>query len=144
MIYLSKNNPPIFANDQTLSVARENTRLILDIIKNPEADLDIAVDLKGIIYLAPYTDPDNITYDTIDGISSGFNINRAVRCLTFDYGSSFATTSEQTTNMKIKNFQIEASEKAFLFETIDEDTRVEVTELYNSVVSVCWFGAVAA
>lgn len=143
MIYLSKLEPfPVEANDSTQSVAEENTRKILAIINDPEADLDIAVDLKGVIYLAPYTDPDNVTHTVIDGISSGFNINRAVRCLTFDYGSSFATRPGSDT-MSIKNFQIEASEKAFLFETINEDTRLEVTELYNSVVSVCWFGAEA-
>jgi hypothetical protein len=143
MVYLSQLSPSIVANDQTLLVARKNTELILGIINNPNADLDIAVDLKGIIYLAPYDDGVLPPQDTIDGGSPLANTNRAIRCLTFDYGSSFATQPDSDT-MSIRNFQIEASEKAFLFETINEDTRVEVTDLYNSEVSVCWFGAVAA
>jgi hypothetical protein len=143
MVYLSQVSPPIIANDSTLTVAEANTKRIIDIINNPNADLDIAVDLKGIIYLAPYDDGVLPPQDTIDGDSPLVLTNRAVRCLSFDYGSSFATRPGSDT-ISFKNFQIEASEKAFLFEATNEDTRVNVTDLYNSEVSVCWFGAVAA
>jgi hypothetical protein len=143
MIYLSQITPfPVEANDDTLAVARENTRKILEIINNPLAtDFDIMVDIGGVIFLAPYNGENELNGSSI--ITPPNNANRATWSLTFQYGASFATSDEQATIMKIKNFQVEASEKAFLFESIDEDTRVNVTDLYNSEVSVCWFGAVA-
>lgn len=146
MIYLSQINPTaVKSNDSTILVARKNTEIIWGILNDPNAtDFDIMVDVGGIIYLAPYTDPNtSITHVELDGGVINANTNLAKWCLTFQYGASFATSDDQTTIMKFKNFQIEASDKAFLFETIDEATKVEVTDLYNSQVSVCWFGAVA-
>ena len=146
MIYLSDISNLVVANDNSLAVAEENTRIILSYLNNPLADdFDIMVDVGGKIYLAPYDDGTNV-FSVLDGnvlITPPNNANRANWCLTFQYGSSFATRPGADT-MSIRNFQVEASEKAFLFETINEDTRVEVTDLYNSEVSVCWFGAVAA
>ncbi|MCO5231720.1 MAG: hypothetical protein M9958_11270 [Chitinophagales bacterium] len=132
----------VLAGMDTLIVARENTRIIHEILNDPLADHDIAVDVKGIIYLAPYEDINHVVHSVLDGGNPGTNTNRAIRCLTFDYGSSFATQQDSDT-ISIRNFQVEASDKAFLFESSNEATRVNVTDLYNSQVSVCWFGAVA-
>ena len=142
MIYLSDISNLVVANDNSLAVARKNTEIILGYLNDTDADdFDIMVDVGGEIFLAPYNG-----VSVLDGnlrITPPNNANRATWCLTFQYGSSFATRPGADT-MSIRNFQVEASEKAFLFETINEDTRVEVTDLYNSIVSVCWFGAVAA
>jgi hypothetical protein len=146
MIYLSDISNLVVANDNSLAVAEENTRIILSYLTNPNADdFDIMVDVGGIIYLAPYDDGTNV-FSVLNGNAVNpppANRNRANWCLTFQYGSSFATRPGSDT-ISFKNFQIEASEKAFLFESINENTRVNVTDLYNSEVSVCWFGAVAA
>jgi hypothetical protein len=141
MIYLSDPLNLVIANNPDLDIARENTRIILSYLNDTDADdFDIMVDVGGEIFLAPYNG-----VSVLDGnlrITPPNNANRATWCLTFQYGSSFATQPDSDI-MSIRNFQVEASEKAFLFETINEDTRVEVTDLYNSEVSVCWFGAVA-
>jgi hypothetical protein len=144
MINLSELLPfPVIANDQTLAIASRNTEIIYNLINNTDAtDFDIMVDVGGEIFLAPFNG-----VSLLDGnvrITPPNNANRATWCFTFQYGSHFATSNLQGTIMSIRNFQIEASEKAFLFETINEDTRINVTDLYNSIVSVCWFGAVAA
>lgn len=143
MIYLSDPLNRVVANDSDLVIARNNTKIIHDYLTNPDADdFDIMVDVGGIIYLAPYDDGTTI-HSILDGnveITPTFLRNTANWCLTFQYGSSFATRPGST-NMSFKNFQIEASEKAFLFETNDAATKVNVTELYNSVVSVCPYAA---
>jgi hypothetical protein len=148
MINLSETLPfPIIAGVQTPAIASRNMQIIYDIINNPDADdFDIMVDVGGVIFLAPYDDGTNV-FSLLDGNAVNpppSNSNRANWCLTFQYGSSFATSNLQGTIMSFRNFQVEASEKAFLFETTNENTRVNVTDLYNSEVSVCWFGAVAA
>ncbi len=146
MIYLSNLLIPVIAGDDSIITASGNTKIIYDIINDPNAnDFDIMVDVGGIIYLAPYDDGSHV-HSVLNGnllITPPLNANRATWSLTFQYGASFATTDKQATIMSIKNFQVEASEKAFLFETINDLTRVEVTDLYNSRASVCWFGAVA-
>lgn len=121
----------------SLPVAVNNMRLFLEALADPISD-NIAVDVKGPIFLAPYN---NI--NILSGGNPGNNVNIAIKCLTFDYGASLATHPLAGTTIEINNFQIEADEKAFLFETINETTQVEVADLYNSEVSVCWFGAVA-
>jgi hypothetical protein len=145
MIYLSDISNLVVANDNSLAVAEENTRIILSYLNDPLADdFDIMVDVGGVIFLAPFDDGTNV-FSLLDGNAVNpptANTNRANWCLTFQYGSSFATQPDSDI-MSIRNFQVEASEKAFLFETSDENTRVNVTDLYNSIVSVCWFGAVA-
>jgi hypothetical protein len=142
MIYLSDISNLVVADDNSLATATKNTEIILSYLNNPAADdFDIMVDVGGEIFLAPYNGE-----SVLDGNAENpppSNSNRANWCLTFQYGSSFATRPGSDT-MSIKNFQIEASDKAFLFESINEATRINVTDLYNSEVSVCWFGAVAA
>ena len=67
MIYLSQITPfPVEANDDTLAVARENTRKILEIINNPLAtDFDIMVDIGGVIFLAPYNGENELNGSSI-------------------------------------------------------------------------------
>jgi hypothetical protein len=108
MINLSKLVPvPVEANNNDPFVASENTRKILEILTNPDADdFDIMVDVGGIIYLAPYDDGTTV-HSILDGnveITPTYLRNTANWCLTFQYGSSFATSDLQGTNMSFKNF----------------------------------------
>lgn len=146
MIYLSNPLNQVISNDYSLAIAERNTQIIYDIINNPLAkDFDIMVDVGGVIYLAPYEDDNGVIHTVLDGnqtFPAPLGSNLATWCLTFQYGASFATL-QNSDIVSICNFQVEASDKAFLFETANPATRVQVTNLYNSRVSVCWFGAVA-
>lgn len=143
---ISLNSLGVLSGNVSLSNARQNMRFFLEALDDDTSD-NIAVDVKGPILLAPYDDGTTI-YKVLDGEIIGNNVNRAIKCLTFDYGASLATHPDVPSlndKISLKNVQIQADEKAFLFNSVNaiEAKEIIVTDLYNSEVSVCWFGAVA-
>jgi hypothetical protein len=139
---ISLNSLGVLGGNVSLFDASENMKYFLQALADTTSD-NIAVDVKGPILLAPYNGN-----KILNGGNPASNVNRAIRCLTFDYGASLATHPDVPVADKIflVNLQIQADEKAFLFRSEDtlDAQEILVTDLYNSIVSVCWFGAVAA